>query len=240
MRRAEPEMNKPKKPTKPRDDEDEGGSRKSKKKKPAKTNTLLFVLIGGGVAVLLLGCILAGVLGYVFWPKKDDGGKGNALAPGPVSPVPKTDQIKSPPPSTKKENEKPAAKTLEKTYFIIDTRSVLSGIAKVRIEGLPADQRYGSPYELVEIASVTATPPPKGSYYVLRSICERKDLSSTGGVSSFGPLFLKQLPAGTTLTDVKAVGTFQAKVKGFHGPGITDVLPRASPWTLHEAVVQAP
>jgi putative nucleic acid binding protein len=75
MRRAEAEMGKPKKSTRrDDDDDDEEGGRKSKKKKPAKSNTLLFGLIGGGVAVLLLGCILAGVLGYVFWPKKDGGG----------------------------------------------------------------------------------------------------------------------------------------------------------------------
>jgi hypothetical protein len=32
------------------------------------------VLIGGGVGVMLIGCILAGVVGFVLWPKKDGGG----------------------------------------------------------------------------------------------------------------------------------------------------------------------
>ena len=73
-------MSKPKKSTKRDDDDDddnddEGGGRKSKKKKPAKNNTLLLALIGGGGVALLSCCILTGVLGYVFWPNKDGGGK---------------------------------------------------------------------------------------------------------------------------------------------------------------------
>ncbi len=52
--------------------------RKKPKKQPPKSNLLLFGLIGGGAMVLLFGCLLVGVLGYVFWPKKDGAGGGAA------------------------------------------------------------------------------------------------------------------------------------------------------------------
>jgi hypothetical protein len=78
---ADEDEPRPKKKRAAHDDEDAGERKKSTKKETPKSNLLLFGLIGSGVAVLLLGCLVTGVLAFVFWPKsggsdKDGGGAG--------------------------------------------------------------------------------------------------------------------------------------------------------------------
>src|SRR5207245_7375104 len=103
-------------------------------------------------------------------------------------------------------------RVFEKTRFVFASVHLRPGpVVLLKVDGLPPDPLYGGLYQFVEISDVQGVPPPAGPYYLIWGGVDRKDGSSFGGGGDpiNGPFMEKQLGAGTRLTNVTPVGTFQ-------------------------------
>jgi phage FluMu protein Com len=134
-----------------------------------------------------------------------------------------------------KEKVKPPPVKLQKVHIIIDSRYAKTAISRFEIFGPPGLKQYQGAYQLQEVAVVQGSPPPNGPCYLLSYIARGGggDISS-GGDTTRGTFFTAQLPPRSTLTNLKTIGTFQAKMIGVGSSGLR------IEYTLVEATLQSP